>query len=453
MENRCDRIEAQVEAISGISGIVLGKTIHAVVGDTLQIFYDSIFGGSAENLRIMFQCAKGKNYPRYWEYTPAAGDVGSYPVTIRLLDSVGGVIAEKMCDLVVVAAKNPTSRVHVLCVGDSTMQNGKIPIEASRRMKGTAGTATAPAALALNNISFVGRIPNAEGTVGWEGTGGWVYGSYNISGYAAIRFTVSGGTNLNIGTVYKAGNFKLQVAEINVTNGVGNIRCLFHQETPYTSAFDSIGQSGTLTVFSGEGQSTLAYSAWTKENYQPFWDIDTNKWNITKYRDTYCGGHIDVVCILLGINSVIATSPFAVNATDDAKTLLRNIHSQLPNCKIIVSTLPPVSSNGGIAANYGASSETGAYSANVKNLQVARFNRALIEMAESAEFSSYVIVSNSHAQFDGENGYPTTAKALNTRTTTTETLQSNGVHPNDSGYWQLSDALAFRACLYAINKQ
>lgn len=431
--------------------IILGSKLHAVVGDTIQVFYKSLFDGKIGNLHIMFECAKGKNYPRYWEYTPGTSDVGSYPITIKLLNNAGDVIAERTSTLNVVSAANPASAKNVLCVGDSTMENGQIPIEASRRMKGTPGAATSPTALALSNLNFVGRKKNADGSVGWEGTGGWTYESYIISGYTAVRFTVTEATDLNIGAVYQVGNFKLSIAEINVTGGSGNVRCLFYYATPYSSAWDSTAQSGTMTLASGDGQSSVSFSKWAKETYQPFWNPTTNKWDITGYRDSYCNGQLDVVCVLLGINSLIGKTPFTEVSVTEAKTLFTNIHSQLPNCKIIVSTLPPVSPNGGIAANYGASSAIGAYSAGVKNRMVADFNLALIDLAESDEFSSYVILANSHAQFDSENGYPTINKALNTRTTTTEALQSNGVHPNNSGYWQISDAMAFRACLYAVS--
>lgn len=450
LEKQVEDLETEKETPKIYPRIVLGNAIYAVAGDTIQVFYKSLFDSDIGNLHIMFECAKGKNYPRYWEFTPTASDVGSYPITIKLLDNAGNVIAEKTSNLMVVAASNPSSSVNILCVGDSTMENGQIPIEASRRMKGTAGTATSPAALSLSNINFVGRKTNADGTVGWEGTGGWTYGSYNISGYTAIRFTVSGANDLNIGAVYQVGNYKLTISEINVTNGSGNVRCLFYFATPYNSGWDNTAQNGSMTRASGEGQSAVSFSAWTKETYQPFWDAGANAWDITGYRDAYCNGHIDVICVLLGINSLIGKTPFTEVSVNEAMILCRNIHAQLPNCKIVVSTLPPVSPNGGIAANYGASSAIGAYSAGVKNLMVADYNLALIELAESEEFSSYVVLSNSHAQFDADNGYPTVQKAINTRASTKETLQSNGVHPSNEGYWQLSDALAFRAVLGAL---
>ena len=448
--------EFRIEQVASIEArnpkFVIGTSLTAVVGDTIQVFYKSIIDGDIGEFDIMFKCSKGKNYPRYWEYTPTASDVGSYPITMALYAIDGSIIDEASCTLKVVAAVNPTKTVNILCVGDSTMEAGQIPIEASRRFKNTTGVATTPNALNLSNINFVGRKTNADKTVGWEGTGGWSYGSYIISGYTAVRFTVTNATDLNIGAVYQVGNFKLQIAEINVTNGTGNVRCLFYYTTPYSSAFDSTVQSGTLTRTNGNGQDTLTYSAWVKETYQPFWDVENNSFDILGYRDMHCNGKIDVICVLLGINNIISMDAFSTKFTglNDAKSLFRNIHTQLPDCKIIASTLPPISPNGGIAANYGASSKMGAYSQGVSQHNAQEFNRRLIELGEEEEFASYVTISNTHAQFDSENAYPTITKPLNTRTTQTEKLQSNGVHPANEGYWQLADALAFRTVLGVI---
>lgn len=429
--------------------IVIGSEITAVIGDTIQVFFDSIIEGDTDGHIIKFSCAKGKFYPRYWEYTPVTGDSGEYPIEIAVCDLNGNELATAKSALKVVAVANPTAKKHVLCIGDSTMENGQIPIEASRRIKGTTGVATSPAALSLSNIAFVGRKKNADETVGWEGTGGWTFGTYNAAGVTSVRFTVTGAENLNIDDVYQVGNFQFKIAEINVTNGKGVIRCPFYYTTPYNSAWDVTAQSGTLSKSNGDGQTSIAYTAWTKESYQPFWNSSSGAFDILSYRDEYCGGQIDAICVLLGINNLISADPYmdVSSVVETAKTFCRNVHNQLANCKILLSTLPLTSVNGGIAANYGSSGAAGMYNANGMNHKVFAYNAAIIDAMKNDEFSSYVLVVSAHAQFDAENGYPTTQKAVNTRVTTTEILQTNGVHPRNEGYWQISDALAFRAVL------
>lgn len=457
MQMEIDEMKEKVDAFSesNVYGkITLGKKIYAVVGDTMQMFFDSIIEGDISNMVVKLLCAKGRNYPRYYEVTPTASDVGSYEMSITLYDFRGNILDSVTTTLEIVSANNPTNTVNVLCVGDSTMTAGQIPIEASRRIKGTSGVATTPTALSLNNYNFVGRKKNSTigDAVGWEGTGGWTYNSYNSAGDTAVRVNVTNATSLSIGDRYSVNGYTLEIAEINVTNGTGNVRFLFFYTTPYNSDFDATPTSGTLTKVSGSGQDSVSYTDLTVEQYQPFWNTETNSFDIATYRDMYCDGQIDIICVLLGVNNLIGGDAFKdiSSIVEQGKTFFRNIHSQLPNCKIIVSTVPIASINGGIAANYMASGTSGAFNANGLNHKIRAYNEALITLENDEEFSSYVIIANSHAQFDAKYGYPTSTKAINTRVATTETLQLNAVHPNDAGYWQLSDALAFRAVLGVI---
>ena len=436
--------------------IVIGSKLYAVVGDTLQVFYKSILNikGNMDDYILKFECNKGKNYPRYWEVTPTVGDVGTYSITITLYDLDGKEIVTKVLSLIIKSANNPETVKNILCIGDSTMQSGQIPIEASRRFKGTTGKAINPPSMNLNNFNLVGRIKNSDNSVGWEGTGGWTWSSYNSAGTKAVRFNVTGADNLNIADVYQVGNFKLSISEINITDGNGNIRCIFSYLTPYNKSFDAdTPQTGTLNLTSGNGQNNISYNSVTVESYQPFWNSETNSFDITSYVERYCNDSLSAICVLLGINSLINREPFMNTETvvNDAKTFLRNIHSQLPDCKIIVSTIPLASPNGGIAANYGSGSTAGKYSSKGFNQKVYDYNQKIIELENHEEFSDYLIVVSSHAQFDIDNSYPTIEKALNTRSTKNEQLQSNGVHPSDEGYWQISDGLVFRPVVCLIN--
>lgn len=445
-------IMSRLETVEGAKQIVISGNVFAVVGDKLQIFYKSFIEGLTDTDIVKFSCDIGKNYPRYWEVTPVAGNVGNHTITINIYDSNGGITTSKTCILKVVSASNPGSMKNVLCIGDSTMANGQIPIEASRRIKGTSGTATSPAPLSLSNISFTGRKENADHTVGWEGTGGWTFVNYMQAGVDAVRFTVTGATDINIDDVYSINSFRLRIAEINVTSGNGNIRCTFDYK-PSGSSWDATAQTGTLTKYSGNGQQTIAFTAWVSESFQPFWNNNTNTFDIETYVDTYCGGHADVICILLGINSVISRDPFASMedlVNNYAKVFAGMIHEQLPSSKIIMSTLPPASPNGGIGSNYGSGANSGAFNSAGFAHKIFEYNKLLLGLNADSSVNSYLTVINTHAQFDPEYGYPSENVPVNGRQTETIQMQTNAVHPNDGGYWQLSDAMAFRTVLAMI---
>lgn len=442
---------AGIEKSNRKPALNIGSKIYAVVGDTLQIFKKSIVDSLGIPYIMKIESAKGRVYPRYWEYTPNADDVGSSEIKFSLLNVDGSVIDERIVSLITVNASN-TSK-NVLNIGDSTMANGEIPIELSRRIKGTNGVATAPTALALSNINVVGRIKNGDRTVGWEGTGCWSYANYTSQGSRAVRFQVTNAQSITVKDLIRIsatnsyGYYQFEVTEVNVTNGTGNIRAVFSYTTPYSSNFlNEVSASGNLT--NTNNLVVGSYLSFTEEFYQPFWNTTTNQFDIKTYVNDYCGNKVDYIFILLGINSLYGTKPFASvdSVLDSCKNLLRKIHADLPNTKILLSTNNLVSQNGGLGFNYNAQTYFGQYDVEVINHLIFAMNKAYYTLETDTEFMQYVEVINTHAQFDADNAFPITTKNVNTRSGETESVGTNGVHPTNNGYWQIADA-EFRALL------
>lgn len=442
---------AGIEKSNRKPALNIGSKIYAVVGDTLQIFKKSIVDSLGIPYIMKIESAKGRVYPRYWEYTPNADDVGSSEIKFSLLNVDGSVIDERIVSLITVNASN-TSK-NVLNIGDSTMANGEIPIELSRRIKGTNGVATAPTALALSNINVVGRIKNGDRTVGWEGTGGWSYANYTSQGSRAVRFQVTNAQSITVKDLIRIsatnsyGYYQFEVTEVNVTNGTGNIRAVFSYTTPYSSNFlNEVSASGNLT--NTNNLVVGSYLSFTEEFYQPFWNTTTNQFDIKTYVNDYCGNKVDYIFILLGIDSLYGTKPFASvdSVLDSCKNLLRKIHADLPNTKILLSTNNLVSQNGGLGFNYNAQTYFGQYDVEVINHLIFAMNKAYYTLETDTEFMQYVEVINTHAQFDADNAFPITTKNVNTRSGETESVGTNGVHPTNNGYWQIADA-EFRALL------
>lgn len=442
---------ASIEKSNGKPALNIGSKIYAVVGDTLQIFKKSIVDSLGIPYIMKIESAKGRAYPRYWEYTPNAADVGSSEIKFSLLNVDGSVIDERIVSLITVNASN-TSK-NVLNIGDSTMANGEIPIELSRRIKGTNGVATTPIALALSNINVVGRIKNKDRTVGWEGTGGWTYTNYTSQCSRAVRFQVANAQSITVKDLIRIdatnsyGYYQFEVTEVNVTNGTGNIRAVFSYTTPYSSNFlNEVSASGNLA--NANNSVVGSYLSFTEEFYQPFWNSTSNQFDIKTYVNDYCGNKVDYIFILLGINSLYGTKPFTSvdSVLDSCKNLLRKIHADLPNTKILLSTNNLVSQNGGLGFNYNAQTYFGQYDVTVINHLIFDMNKAYYTLETDAEFMQYVKVINTHAQFDADNAFPTTSKNVNTRSGETESVGTNGVHPTNNGYWQIADA-EFRALL------
>lgn len=442
---------AGIERSNRKPALNIGLKLYAVVGDTLQIFKKSIVDSLEMPYILKIESAKGRAYPRYWEYTPNADDVGSSEIKFSLLNVDGSVIDERIVSLITVNASN-TSK-NVLNIGDSTMANGEIPIELSRRIKGTNGVATTPKALALSNINVVGRIKNGDKTVGWEGTGGWTYTNYTSQGSRAVRFQVANAQSIivkdliRISATNSYGYYQFEVTEVNVTNGTGNIRAVFSYTTSYSSNFlNEVSASGKLT--NTNNLAVGSYLSFTEEFYQPFWNTTKNQFDIKTYVNDYCGNKVDYIFILLGINSLYGTKPFTSvdSVLDSCKNLLRKIHADLPNTKILLSTNNLISQNGGLGFNYNAQTYFGQYDVTVINHLIFSMNKAYYTLETDTEFMQYVEIINTHAQFDADNAFPITTKNVNTRSGETESVGTNGVHPTNNGYWQIADA-EFRALL------
>ena len=315
-------------------------------------------------------------------------------------------------------------------MGDSLTHGGVWCQEASRRLIGSGGV---PAGLSLSNISFVGR--KTGGGIGWEGNGGWSWVSYATSGRPAYRFYVTNViTPPAIDAVYTNNEQKFAVAEINITEGAGNIRCIGHGSTPTAS--------GMLTKSSGAGDDTIKFASYKMDAGNPFWNAAKDQLDIKSYVQTYCNGALDVMYFLLSWNgqTPFRTDFSSSSCINDAKTLFDHIHSVYPQAKIKLMGIQLPSLNGGMGANYGAAgtSYSDTYGMVVTALNM---NQAYHDFANESGYSDFVEFVNVSSQFDSENNMPESDVAVNSRSSKTEKRGTNGVHPSTEGYLQIADVV------------
>lgn len=409
--------------------ISLPDTIYAIVGDKLQLFFIGIIKAiNPYNYDILVTCTKGAKYPRYFEYTPVAGDIGTTTFKIDVRDKDGVVLGTKTVNLITKSAvQSPSSVKKVLCVGDSLTGAGTWCQEASRRLIGTGGT---PAGLALSNIQFLGR--KTGGGIGWEGTGGWTWSSYATAGATAYKFVLSGVvTPPAIGATYTNNSQVFTVSEVNLTGGIGYISA---------TTTGAPTASGSLIKTSGTGDSTLTFSSSTLDAGNPFWETDTNSLDFTQYVNTYMGGACDVIYFLLTWNGVTANQTNFSSMITTAKILIDHIHTNYANCKIKIMGIQVPSLNGGIGANYGAIGS--GYADNFGMVKTAlNMNTAYQNWCNESAYSSFCEFVNISSQFDSENNMPQADVAVNSRSVITEKRGTNGVHPDTSGYYQIADVV------------
>jgi len=407
--------------------ISLPDKIYAIIGDKLQLFYRGIVKSPNPYIYdILVSCQKGIQYPRYFEYLPTSGDVGTTTFKVEVKNKDGVILGTKICSLITKAVvQAPSTTKKILCIGDSLTSAGIWCIEASRRLVESGGT---PAGLALSNIDFSGRKRGSG--IGWEGTGGWTWSSYATAGVAAYRFYVSGViTPPAIGAVYTNNGGTFTVAEINITGGTGNIRC---------TSVGTPSASGALTKSSGIGDNTIAFSSSVTDGGNPFWY--NGALNFKQYVDTYMNGACDVIYFLLTWNSHTPWRTDFTSMITTAKILIDHIHTQYPNCKLKIMGIQVPSLNGGMGANYGA---TGTGYADMYGMVVTaiNMNKAYQDWCNEASYSQFLEFVNVSAQFDSENNMPEIDKSVNTRSAKTEKIGTNGVHPSTEGYYQIADVV------------
>ncbi len=436
------KITESTETPKEVIDLSLPDTIYAVVGDTLQLFYRGIVKAvNPYNYDILVTCAKGNQYPRYYEFTPTSADVGSIPFKVTIKDNSRNVIAEKSCTIKVVnVAPSPSSAKKIACFGDSLTAPGTWVAEAYRRLTSTGGT---PSANGLTNIDFVGA--KTKDGAGYFGVGGWSWTSYTTQGVSAYRFIVSNVGSLSVGAKYIHNGNTFTIMEINVTGGNGNVLCSVDSLTPTPLS------SGTLHKSSGNGDGSISFSSYSQDSANPLWDYDNNKMTFIPYANKYADGKLDIVYTLLSWNGISAGMTDFSSIISKVKTFADTLHAEFPNAKLKIMGLQVPSVNGGIGANYGATGTS--YADGYGMVETAlNMNKAYQDFANEEGYADFVEFVNISSQFDSEYNMPYANTKVNTRSSLTEKRGNNGVHPSTDGYMQIADVV-YRNLMFELRPQ
>ena len=422
--------------------ISLPDVFHAVVGDTLQLFYRGIVEHPYPyRYNIEFRCDIGKNASRYFEVTPEAAQVGDHTLRVNVRDHLDNILATGTTILRVHAVgASPEIRKNILCVGDSLTSSGTWCREALRRLTEAGGT---PAGHELSNIRFIGTKKN--GTCGYEGYGGWTWASY-LSAPTATKLGMWVYCSHDKDSTDQHSLWEDASGNIWSMETIESTRIKFTRYQDHTAPMP-IG-TGTLHHYQNATHTAdIDYDETVYAEGNPFWDSDEGQVNFRTYCERNGFDQVDYMVTLLSWNGMAAShysnsETMIANHVTNAKRLIRILHEQYPNAKVKMMGIQLPSVNGGTGHSYGANSQYSNWYGLVRS--VMNMNRAYQEMANEDEFSSYVEFINISGQFDSEYNMPRQTKAVNTRSSTTEQVGTNGVHPATEGYYQIGDA-AYRA--------
>lgn len=191
---------------------------------------------------------------------------------------------------------------------------------------------------------------------------------------------------------------------------------------------------------SGYQGSTLVDSPFKSTNGGISFTEYMEKNNIDEITEVY------IMMTFNGLPGVFKEFSFQDSFIKDAKTLIDQIHKDLPNAKISLMSLPLTSTKAGLGAYYSISA---AYGDNYgKAVTVMNYGAFLEEWCKLDEYKDFMRFVDIKGQFDSENNMPSEAKAVNnTNTSKTEEVgNAMGMHPSTAGYNQIGEAF-FRALM------
>ena len=415
--------------------VVLPSSFDLVVGDTFQLFYRGIIeAANPYAYDILAVCEKGSNYPRYFEFTPE--EEGSHKLTITVFSNDKSVLASAETMLhVYKAKKSPEREVNILCVGDSLTANGIWPQEAHRRLTATDGT---PCGLGLSGFRLVGS--EKLGEVGYEGYGGWTWETYTSRGselFSSVWIVCSHDkTEEDQHSIWCDADGNLWQLETIEPERLKFNRKMNKNPKP---------NPGTMLshVENGKNRGSIIVLDSSYEASNPFWNEEKCGLDFVGYCQSRNVPSIDAVYIMLTWNGQSDAQPtlkeYCQRMVKQGKTFVDSLHEQYPSAKVKIMGLQIPSVNGGTGANYGANLPY------CDDYGLTRFvlelNRCYEAWSQEDTYREYLEFINISGQFDSENNMPYAYKCVNTRSSVTEKIGTNGVHPLTEGYLQIADAV------------
>lgn len=409
--------------------LVLPPTIYAVQGRECNVYFDNLQVGGTDLFAVNVTASYGSQQRERYTLIPAGAITST--LAVALYNKVAGnVLASTSVALKSVASTAGSGTTKVInTIGDSLINADTIT-----------QTVIDIAASDVMGVTFVGT--RGSGANKHEGRGGWSINDYSTAGRTFYSFTVSGVVTSPLinSTTYTNNGSTFKVQELALVAGAGTIVC---ERTAGTNAPSA---SGTLTKSSGTGDATIVFSASGAVSGNPFWIGGTL--NYAQYLVNNSLATPDWVVIHLGINDAFSyTTDEAVLAAATASfnnldLLIASIKAGVVAAKIALMIPTPPAGQDGFAAAYGAGQTAWRDKRNI-----LLWAKTLIERYAGQETSSIYLVPSNTA-LDTVNGYPLLAAApVNSRSAVTVQRQSNGVHPDTSGYQQIGDALwAFLKC-------
>ena len=440
--------------------VAFPSIIRALVGQQMNIYFDSwnllpeYGAGTPSQFLFDVTCTKGSVTYRSFQFTPVTGDVGSYPLTINILDSYGNALYTVASTIVVIARSLPATVKNVLVLGDSTWMNDGVD----------AGGGVATKTLLDICTAIGGNVPVLFGQQGPspvknEARSGRTYTSF-AAGATCYKVYFSGVTAFDISNLRQAtyrygasgtSNY-LRLVERWVFNGDGTGYAIgyndgsgaFAPPVSFPATMNkTTGSTGEAAPFPATlnvtGVDTLASFSILKDA------AGLGALNITYYVETVlgkpAGTKIDVVSIDLGIN--------------DTSNPAADISVIINSAKLLVAAFKAHNSNIKIVICYPKSRSSDNFPTIRKKIRftMQALRKALMTEFDANDANPNVFVAFSGIGMDRFYGYPVTQVSSGARLTDATQFfagTQNDVHPSSFGNQQIGDSVS-GTFIYALS--
>jgi len=435
--------------------LFLPKTIDAVVGDTIEIFYESLTSAVTPlRYHVVAVAEKGRSYRRKWTYTPVSGD-RSFPLSVRFYDDFGNLVGAadstvKMWE----QAASPERNVNILCIGASSTAGGEWVSEVRRRLCATGGR---PEGLGLSNLTFIGSC--RRGSACFEAYGGWSWRSYlrdvsatpNTWVYVVAGMKSDPGTQHSVWQTPDGQHWQLETIDTNAS------RLKLKPHPASDGEGSPLPAEAVLTwVSGGNEKGNIRYKGTQPEKGNPFWSVTRSAVSFRDYleRNKIAGG-IDLCLIGLGGNDLFCNRKemgiFHANTSaivSAAKQFIDALHREFPECRVVIASLPFPDVDG-YGENYDC--KTPVSNAFALTNAIIDLSAAYQDLADSPEYTDSVDYLNLACQYDLRHGGRLKIRPASLRSPSEEPVCINALHPSKSGYMMFADAW-YRKIIASLNR-
>jgi lysophospholipase L1-like esterase len=425
-----DRILVQAGGFES-PDLILTSRVWLYPGFQYNIYNPNVcvtkYGDNVTNYRLNYDGTVGKQTNRGFRLDNVGASLNTN-ITVDLAKGRNSIVTKSQNLLSTTAANGTGITRNVLVIGDSLVNNNNI---------------TAPLKSVFDadpmDVTFIGTL-GSTGTK-HEGRGGWRIVDYYGQGRLLYQINVTGlAVAPGINARYTQGANIYNVDEVNISGGTGYFSVSI-------IAGSAPAVSGTLTKSTGTGDTTITYASSTATPGNPFYFATTGKFDLGYYLTSTSQSLTDNDWIFfqLGVNDMFSSTDL-VDSNSRVATMLTqlneiiaNIHAYNANIRIgLVVTTPNANQDA-----FGESYTVGQLSEMYRKTGLVTWQKKMIEAFDNtATINSKTYLISAHLNLDIDNNFPTITRAVNSRNTTTETIQSNGVHPASSGYAQIADMYA-----------